>query len=194
MADEKILDISWSTILKIVVAFLSLYFLYLISEFLIWFAFAFVISILFEPSIRWLERMRVPRSLSVIFIYSLIFTIFSIAIYLGIPYFISEIQYFSELFPQYFSEYFGKISPFFEKLGFEAFKSAEIFLMEVEGVLSKMTENIFSAIFVIFGGIFSTLFTITIAIFLSLERKSVEKALILIFPKKYENRILRFCF
>ena len=68
MNNEKILDISWATILKIAVAAIGLYFLYLIGDFLVWLAFAFVISILFEPAIQWLGRRKIPRFLSVIFI------------------------------------------------------------------------------------------------------------------------------
>ncbi|MCK4453922.1 AI-2E family transporter [Candidatus Parcubacteria bacterium] len=190
MDNEKTLDISWATILKIAVAGVVLYFLYSISEFLVWFAFAFVIAILFEPAIGWLGRRRIPRVLAVVFIYLSIFAILSFSIYLSLPYFISEVQYFSEYFPQIFPEYFGKISPFFEKVGFESFKNLETFLTTIQGSLEKMGGNIFSAIFVFFGGIFSTVFIITIAIFLSLERKNVEKGLTLFFPKKYEGYLL----
>lgn len=190
MNNEKILDISWATILKIIVAAIGIYFLYLISDFLVWLAFAFVIAILFEPAIEWLGRRRIPRLLSVIFIYVLIFSAFSTALYFSLPYLISEIQYFSEIFPQQFPEFFGKISPFFEKLGFETFSSLDVLLGKFQIDLEKMTGNIFSAFFAIFGGIFSTLFTVTISIFLSIERKSVEKGLTLLFPKKYEDYLL----
>ncbi|GAI22792.1 unnamed protein product, partial [marine sediment metagenome] len=49
---------------------------------------------------------------------------------------------------------------------------------------------IFSVLFTIFGGVFTTLFVIITAIFLSLEEKTIEKALILLFPKKYEAQVL----
>jgi predicted PurR-regulated permease PerM len=53
-----------------------------------------------------------------------------------------------------------------------------------------MSGSIFSVLFAIFGGVFSTLFVVTAAIFISLEEKSVEKALVLIFPQKYESYVL----
>lgn len=190
MTDEKTLDISWGTILKIAVVCIILYFLYSISEFLVWFAFAFVIAMLFEPAIEWFGRRKVPRFLAVTFIYLSIFGILSICVYLSAPYFISEVQYFSEYFPQAFPEYFGKISPFLEKIGFESFKNLETFLSRIQGSLEQLGGNVFSAIFVFFGGIFSTVFTITIAIFLSLERKNIEKGLTLFFPRKYEGYLI----
>lgn len=190
MNNQNFLDISWATILKMAVAGVGLYSLYLLRDFLILFAFAFVIAILFEPAVEWLMRRKLPRFLSVVFIYVIMFSLLSVALYQTLPYFISEIQYFSEFFPQYFPEYFGKISPLLEKMGFEAFANLETFLATFQGILKTMTENIFSAVFVLFGGIFSALFTITIAIFISLERKEVEKGLLLLFPKKYEDYLL----
>ena len=191
MSNENFLDISWATILKIAVAGASFYFLYLLRDFLILFAFAFVISILFEPCVEWLMRRRLTRTLSVVFIYVVIFSAFSSALYISLPNFVSEIQYFSEYFPQRFPEYFGKISPFLEKMGFQAFANLEVFLVSFQESLSAMTGNMFSAVFALFGGIFNALFIITIAIFISLERKEVEKGLLLLFPKKYEDYLLK---
>jgi len=53
-----------------------------------------------------------------------------------------------------------------------------------------MADNIFSVLFSIFGGVFSALFVIVTAIFLSLEEKGVERTLMLLFPKKYEVQVL----
>jgi len=52
MNGEKVLDISWGTILKIGIAFFGFYILYLIRDILVWFIFALIISVLFNPAIR----------------------------------------------------------------------------------------------------------------------------------------------
>lgn len=190
MNNEKYLDISWLSILKIFTAGFCFYGLYLISNFLVWLAFAFVISVLFEPIIESLEKIKIPRGLSTAFIYISMFSILSVAIYLTIPYIISEIQYFSKYFPQYFIEYFSKISPFFQKMGFETFQNLETFLIKSQEVLANTTGNIFNILFSLFGGVTNALFIISIAIFISLEKKQIDKNLTLIFPKKYENHFL----
>jgi len=183
---EKILDISWRTILKISVAILIFYALFSIKEVLILFVFALTISILFNPTIGFLQKKKIPRSLAVVFIYVGIFGVLSILIYMMVPIFAEEVQRFLEFFPQYFE----KVSPPLRNLGLEAFQDIETFLKAVESSLSGMARNIFTALFVIFGGVFSTLFVIITAVFLSLEGEAVEKALILLFPKKYEARVL----
>ena len=66
MNGEKILDISWRTILKIFIAVAIFYILYSVRDILIWFIFALTISILFNPAINFLQKKRIPRSFAVV--------------------------------------------------------------------------------------------------------------------------------
>ena len=186
MNNEKILDISWRTIAKISIAVALFYLLFTVRDILIWFIFALTISVLFNPAVNFLRRKKIPRGLAVVFIYIGNFGILSILIYLIVPIFIVEIQTFLNAFP----EYFEKISPPLKGLGFQAFTNLESFLVALGGTLEGMADNIFSALFSIFGGFFTTLFVIITAIFLSLEEKGIERTLILLFPKKYEAQVL----
>jgi predicted PurR-regulated permease PerM len=183
---EKILDVSWRTILKVAITIIVFYILFSIRQILVWFVFSLTLSILFNPAVNFLQKKRIPRSVAVIIIYVGVFGLLGILIYMMIPIFTSEIQRFLELFPTYFE----RISPPFRSLGIEAFDSIETFLKTIEGTLGGMAKNIFSALFVLFGGVFTTLFVIVTAIFLSLEGDAVERALVLLFPKRYEVRVL----
>lgn len=187
MSDEKILDISWGTIFKIAIAVAFLYFIFLIKDIIIWFIFALVISILFEPLIRFLTKRGLSRVLAVVLIYFFIFGIVIFAFYLSLPFLISEIQKFSNVLPQQLPNYFEKISPMFEKLGIETFESFEVFLTNLRKPFEEMARNVFSTLTALFGGIFATFFTIGIAFFLSLEGGLMEKGLILLFPKRFES-------
>ena len=186
MNEEKILDISWRTILKISVAVLIFYILFSIREILIWFVFALIISVLFNPAINFFQRKKIPRGLSIVLIYVGVFGILSLLIYLVVPLFVSEIKTFLEVFPQYFE----KISPLLRGLGFQAFENIESFLRILGDTLEKMAENIFNVLFTIFGGVFTTIFVVITAIFLSLEERAIEKTLLLLSPKKYEVQVL----
>lgn len=186
MNNEKTLDISWGAILKIAIAFLCFYILYLIKDILIWTIFALIISVLFSPAIDFLQRRRIPRPLATTLIYTAIFGVFGFLIYLIAPAFVSEIQKFTQLFPQYFE----KLAPPLKGLGVEAFESFEDFTKAFQDWLIQASSSIFGAIASIFGGIFSTLTIFAIAIFLSLEEKGIERAIGLISPKKYEAYFL----
>jgi predicted PurR-regulated permease PerM len=133
-----------------------------------------------------LRKLKVPKLLAVMFVYIVFFGILGLAVYFSIPMFISEIQQFSQLFP----EYFEKIAPPLKDLGIEAFQSLEDFTVALGSGLEKASSDILSALAIFFGGISSTIFVLSIALFLSLEENSVEKVISLLSPRKYESSIL----
>lgn len=185
MNGERVLDISWATIWKIFLAVLVFYLLYQIRDILLWFIFALVISILFNPAIDFLKRFKIPRVLAVSFVYIIFFGILILIIYFTASLFIFEIKQLSQNLPQYFE----KISPFLKGLGIKMFEDLDVFINALRETLEKITANIFNILFIIFGGVFTTIFILTLAIYLSLEEKGTEKAIILFFPKEYENYV-----
>ena len=186
MDEEKVLDISWSTILRISVTLLIFYALYSIKDILVSIIFALVISILFNPAISFLERKRIPRVIGTIFMYVSVFALLSLVLYWTVPIFIYEIQQFGHLFPQYF----GKLSQPLKSIGLEAFDSFETFTLALQEWLIKASSSIFGVIVSIFGGIFSTVSIFAIAIFFSMEEKEVQNAIKSLAPKKSEEYFL----
>lgn len=179
---ERLLDISWGTILKLALASFVVYLLFLVKDILVWVLFGLIISIIFDPIIDFLQKRRIPRTISTVAVYLSLFLFLALTIYGSSPFFVNEIQRFSQLFPQYFES----LSPSLQGLGIGAFDDTQTFIDTVSGGVEKLGLNVLSALFAIFGGIFSTVFVISIAIFLSIEDKSVERALSLLFPKRYE--------
>jgi predicted PurR-regulated permease PerM len=186
MSNEKLLDISWGTILKVAISFFCFYLVYLVRDILIWFIFALIIAILFNPAIDFLQRKKVPRLLAAGLIYILFLGILGLSIYLIAPAFISEIQQFSQLF----SQYFEKLTPPLKQLGIGAFEDLESFTLALQEWLTKASSNIFSAMAAIFGGIFATSTIFALSLFISLEEKGIERVILLFTPKRYENQVL----
>ena len=182
MNQSKVLDISWETILKMAIAFFTFYLIYLIRDILIWVIFGLIISVLFNPAIDFLQKKRVPRVLATILIYVTVFVTMGSLIYSISPLFVTEIQQFSQFLP----EYFEKLSTPLRGLGIEAFENIDTFTQAFEQGLTKASANIFSAIGSIFGGIFSAVTIFTIALFLSLEEKSLDRVIGILTPKRYE--------
>ncbi|MFH1575520.1 MAG: AI-2E family transporter [Candidatus Nealsonbacteria bacterium] len=180
--NSKVLDISWETILKMAVAFFAFYLLYLIRDILIWVIFGLIISVLFNPAIDFLQKKHFPRVLATILIYVVLFITIGFFIYSVAPIFVTEIQQFSQFFP----DYFEKLSTPFRGLGIEAFENIDAFTRTFEQGLTKASSNIFSAVGAIFGGIFSALTIFAIALFLSLEEKGLDRVIGILSPKKYE--------
>lgn len=147
------------------------------------FFFALVISILLEPAIKLLQKIRIPRGLSVTIIYVSVFLISAVLVYYSSSIFISELLEFSYVLP----DYLEKISPPFKAIGIEAFESTEKFLSTIEGATEKMAGSIFGALSSFFGGVLSTVFVVTIALFVSLEENPISKIIALLVPRKHED-------
>ncbi|OHA70815.1 MAG: hypothetical protein A3H01_02285 [Candidatus Wildermuthbacteria bacterium RIFCSPLOWO2_12_FULL_40_9] len=186
MNGERSLDISWGTLLKIAALVVAFYILYQIKDILVWFVFALIISILINPAIEFLKKFKVPHSLAVFLVYVGFFGILFLLIYLTAPMFVSEIQQFSQVLPQYFEQ----ASPTLKKLGVRALEDIESFIGLLGKTLEKITANILNILFVVFGGIFASIFILTVAIFISLEEKWIEKSVVVLFPQQYEDYVL----
>ncbi len=183
---QQAITISWGTILKILAAVICLYILYLIKDIIVWFVFALIIGILFNFIIDFLEKKKIPRVAATIILYLGIFAALSFFIYKTAPILLSEIKGFSQNLPQYLQ----RISPFFEKIGVETFRTTENLTQALEQSLGKASENIFSALFSVFGGAASTLLIIFLAFFISLERNFGERILAALAPRRYKGYLL----
>lgn len=184
MKEDKTLDISWGTILKIVATFFIFLIIYKIKEILVLVFFSFIISTLFEPAILFLERKKIKRSISVPILYFSFFAILGVLIFLFSSPIFSEIQKFAKVIP----EYFEKISPSLKKLGIEALENFENFTKAFQDWLIKASASIFSAISAIFGGLFATLTIFSLSFFLSLEERGIEKLIKTFLPKREEEK------
>lgn len=183
---EKTLDVSWETIIKFFIASFIFYVIYLARDIAIWFFFALVISILLQPAVNFLRKIYIPKIIAIFFIYLSIFGFLGLLIYLTAPIFVYEIKQFSQSLPSYFE----RISPILKQLGFDIADGFGEVANILTGNLEKSSKSVISALLAFFGGLASTVFILTIAFFLSLEEKGVEKVLILLSPKKYEAYII----
>lgn len=188
MEKEQVLDISWGAIIKVFIALFILYIVYFTRQIVLWFFFGLAISILLEPAIAFLRKLRIPKIVAILLIYFSIFGVVGLLIYLTAPVFISELKQFSNYLP----DYFEKINPVLRQLGLDTAKSFSDLTKFLIGGLEQGSESIFGAVVAFLGGVSSAVFILAIAFFLSLEDRGFEKFLTLILPKKYEDRIILF--
>jgi predicted PurR-regulated permease PerM len=186
MSDEnkQTLDISWGTILRVFLALVVIYLLYQVSEIIVWFVFALIISILFNPIVDVLRKARIPRVIGVITVYFGFFGIVALFAYLVTPGLYAEIKNFSLLLP----EYIERISPFLQYIGVEGFATLDEIVETLRESSDQVTKSVFSGLLLIFGGFSTAFFIITMAIFLSLEGNGVEKAIKLMMPGGQEKQ------
>ncbi len=183
MNHEKLLDLSWNTILKIVFTFFISYLIFLVKEILILVFFSVILAILFEPAIRFFQKFKIRRFLATLLVYLLFFFIFSAFIYFSATVLVGETKKFIQIFPQVFERFQLP----FRVFGLKTFEDLQSLINFFQEWLLKASANIFSSLISVFGGIFTTLIIFILAIFISLEENSIEKVIYLLAPKKYED-------
>lgn len=181
----QILDISWKTIVKIFVAGIIFYALYLVKDVVLWFFFALIISVLLEPAINFLRWFRIPKIVAIALVYLSIFGFLGLFIYLTAPIFVFELKQFS----QYIPDYFEKISPILRDLGINVAQNFDDFNKILVGGLQQGSKGVINALASFFGGVASAFFILVLAFFLSVEENEVEKFLVLLVPKNYEKYV-----
>ena len=181
----NVLDVSWGTIVKVFLAIFVFYIIYLAREIALWFLFALAISILLDPAIKALRRIKIPKIVAILIVYLAIFGILGLLVYVSAPLFISEIRQFIQNLPTYFEQ----INPILKQFGIETAQNFNDFSNTVGSTLQKSSQSILTAIMVFFGGLASTASILTMAFFLSLQDKGVERVLLLLSPPKYEDYI-----
>lgn len=186
MRQEQTLDISWEAVIKVFIAIFIFYIIYLARDIALWFFFGLAVSVLLEPGINFLRKLKIPKIIAVLLIYLSIFGVLGLLIYLTAPIFIYELKQFS----QYIPDYFEKISPVLKQAGIDVVQSFDDFTQFLTGRLEQSSKGIMNALMAFFGGISATVFILTIAFFLSLEKNGPERFLTLITPKRYEDQII----
>ena len=182
---DGVLDVTWESIVKIVFSLVALYFFFLIRDIIIWFIFALIISILFNPAINFLKRLKIPRTLATILVYLALFSILAIGLYFLIPFLFLELQTFTDRLPEYFTQ----TAPYLSGLKIKALESFDTFSQTIGDVLTDASSNIFSAVSTVFGGVLSTFSIFAIAFFLSLEEEGIANVIELASPARYKKYV-----
>jgi len=186
MAEKNILDISWGAIAKVFFALVVAYLLYQVADILVWFIFALIISILFNPVVELLRKFRIPRVIGVVAVYFTFFGLLGLIVYVITPGLYEEVRRFSLLLP----EYIESIAPFLHYIGIEGVGTLDEIVELLRESSEEVTKSFFNALGVVFGGLSTTFFIIVMAIFLSLEGNGIEKAISLLVPEKQKNYAL----
>lgn len=186
------INITGTTIVKIIAIFILAYFMYLISDILILFFVALVFSSSLDPWVDWLKKKKIPRSVSVLAIYLVIFGVLGMALYAIIPLIIKEVNDMSTNFPGYFNAIYLKFSDlknYSSKYG--VLDNIQGFLDFVSGYLQTTASGIFFTITNIFGGIFSFVLILVLTFYMVVEESAMKKLVWSVAPVRHQPYLMQ---
>jgi len=186
-SNSQTINISTSTIFRIVLILLGLVFLYAIRDILAIIFVAVIIAAAINGPVSWLQRHRVPRLLGVVFIYLLLFLLLGLIITLVFPPLAEQIKQLASHFPEIMEKIGLSVQQWSGKYNFEG--SFQTLLSNISGKLSQATSSVFTTIVGLFGGLFSAIVVLVISFYLANQERGVKKLLVSLTPKEHRNYI-----
>ncbi|MDA3840005.1 MAG: AI-2E family transporter [Patescibacteria group bacterium] len=184
-------NISFLTIVKILVALLLFFVLYVVRDILAVLFISLILASALDPWVDWMQDRKIPRGVGIITIYLLLFGIVGSVILLVIPPITSQITELTSHYPQ-ISE---KLSS-----GFTLLKEYSLGANPLENILSsknsfpgfaKAAENIITGAIDVFGGIFTFFLVIVVTFYMVVEEDAVKKVIWSIAPAKNQVYVMQ---
>lgn len=181
---DKPLEISWTSLWRVIAVVALVIFVYLTSDVIIGLILAIVISTAVDPPVSWLEKKGLPRIIGTLGVFLLVITILSAIVYAVVPLALSEVTSFLVNIKDISNpvvDYF-KTAEFFENLN----KS-----------LSRLTDTLISGNISLLqlaghflGSVFLSISVLVLSFYLTVGRDGVEKFLAVTSPTAYEDYVL----
>jgi len=142
---------------------------------------SYIIMAAFLPFVDALRKRRVPRILSVVIPYLIVFALFTSLVIPLIPFFASQIQSLFVIFPRYLDQAARVLG-----IQIDASRLGSFFGSEI-GLISQ---NAFALTSKVFGGVFSTLTIFVVSFYLLLDHDRIKKYLVNLFPIQNQKGVL----
>lgn len=185
MNQRQVIDISTSTILRIILIILGLFFVYLIRDILMIVLVAIIIAAAINSPVSWLQRKKVPRLLGVIFVFLLIFLLLALIISLILPPLAGQIKQLARHFPEFMEKVGLSFQQWWGKYKIDG--NLQVFLDRISDRLSQATSSVFATIISLFGGLFSAIIVLVISFYLAVQERGVKKFLIYLAPSEHQS-------
>src|SRR3989344_7904047 len=161
----KKIEISHKTIIFSVFFLISLWLIYIVRQVILEFFLALLITAILNPLITNLSKHKIPRSISVLIVYTLLLLLFSVTIAAIIPPLIDQT-----------SEFINNLPRFLKNLGISAFFSDQIveqLISQIGGVPGRIAKFTLS----IFSNLLAVVAVLVFAFYLLSDRENLDKQL-----------------
>ncbi|MFA4880608.1 MAG: AI-2E family transporter, partial [Candidatus Doudnabacteria bacterium] len=185
------LNTSSIVIVKIVLVLLGLVFLYFVRDVVMVLFTAVVISAALNPTVNWLQKKHIPRTLSVLLIYTVLLSIVVLSIYLLIPPIVTQVKDLANQFPDFYEQLAQK------GMKLKAFSAREDLLSNIQNVVSSLGDNItgatrsiFGTLGTIFGSFISVFVILVLSFYLTVQKDALKSFIRAITPARRQKHII----
>ncbi len=192
MSNNKPIDISLESVVKITAFFLLLYFCYVIKNVLFILFISVIVVLIMKPAVDWFEKKKISRVLGALIIYLALIAFFVLVALIVVPPLARESTQLTVSLPRYFDMMSDKVISFrqvFESNNLTG--SLENFINRMNVYLEESSVNIFSSIVSLLGGVVYLIVILVISFYLVVEKRGVERLIKQIVPPNLQNKSLK---
>lgn len=188
MTKDTEISINPGTIVTALFILTAAYFAWLLRDLLLLILTAIVIASAIEPGIAFFIRYGLPRFVSALLVYVLVFgSVFSV-FYFFFPPIVADATNFFSAAPHYLDTLnLGSLSSLNSSLSAGGTHSLVQTLISLQGAFTASTGGVLQLFITFFGGIFSLLMVIVLSFYFALQDAGVTDFLRLVMPLKYEH-------
>lgn len=154
------IDISWKTIVFITVFLLSLWILYQIIDLILLLFVALILMSALAPIVAFLEKIKIPKALSIIIVYTLVFGILGGILTISFTPLIDQTATLIQVLPS---------------AVVEILSVSQVDAGFLQKELTGLTGNIFSLTKTLFNNLIAIILLLVLSFYLLLERENLEK-------------------
>ena len=182
------IDISARTIIKIVLIFLSVFFVFILRDVIFVVLFSVFLAAAISPPISWLCKKRIPRLVSAVIIYVFFIALVSVFLTFVVPIIAGELSQLTQALPRYFENSIETASTSSRYLDFIA--QLQAFLERASDYLEVSSGSITTLLVNIFGGLIYFISVFVISFYFSVMEHGVASFFKSIVPHVHEEYIL----
>ncbi len=181
-------NISTTTIFKVVLIGLAIWFLATISQVLIIVFVALVLAAAIDPWITRLERMGMARGWAMTIIFVSAMALLSLIVILFVPLVVDQLGKFTQAFPKLYERIFSLYQNNQDSVALDTIQKG---LQNLNSALSDVTKGVFSSVFGFFGGLVSVISVLVLTFYLTLEEKGMKRIAVDLAPAKYRPYLIQ---
>lgn len=187
---QTIFDINYLVIFKIILVLLLFWFLYLVRDIILILFIALIVSSAIIPWVDKWEKRKIPRIITLLFIFIVFFGSIGFVIYLTIPVIQSQLHQLMINFPYYYNKFFSLFGTSNRVISQNRLNFQEIIYQWNNNLIGR-GKTLFSTLGSFLGGLAGLVIALVITFYITLEKDSVKKFLRAITPIKYQPYIIQ---
>lgn len=189
MKQKLSIDISTASIIRVVLVLLALWFVYVIRDIIAIVFVSLIISAALSPVVDKLNRHKIPRTLSITFIYLLALGALGAIIYFVLPPMIIQIKQLADSLPVYF-RLFNNFLSNVNNIGSNLINISQANLQSISNFLGSFVNNIFNTTVGVINGATALIVTFILTLYFLLDENGIKRFFVSLIPIKQKGRII----